>query len=114
MNADANTINEEVKDILGELSQGFWYAGWLTDIEYAVFDLLMNPSIYFTMPMSITAKDAKALLGKLVRMTLLNGWWPRVDYDKDEFFRVPVERIKNTKNISDADYERMLAYWDRY
>jgi hypothetical protein len=107
-------INEEVKDILGELSQGFWYAGWLNDIDYAVFDLLMKPSDYFSIPMSITAKDAKKLLGRLVRLTLLDGWWPCIDYTKDKFFRVPVERIKSKKNISDADYERMLAYWDRY
>ena len=114
MAEDANAINEEVKDILGELSQGFWYAGWLADIEDSVFELLMNPSFYFDGSMSILAKDAKELLGRLVRITLLNGWWPRVDYDSDEFFRVPVDRIKSMKNISDADYERMLAYWGRY
>lgn len=114
MTEDMNATNEEVKDILGELSQGFWYAGWLADIEDNVFDILMSPSDYFDMSMSITANDAKELLGLLVRKTLLNGWWPRVDYDKAEFFRIPVERIKAKKNISDADYERMLAYWDRY
>lgn len=114
MTEDASVINEEVKYILGDLSQGFWYAGWLADIEDSVFELLMSPRVYFEMSMSITAKDAKELLGRLVRITLLEGWWPRVDYDNDEFFRVPVDRIKNKKNISDADYERMLAYWRRY
>lgn len=114
MAEDINATNEEVKDILGELSQGFWYAGWLSDIEDHVFDILMDPSFYFDGSMSILAKDAKALLGSLVRKTLIEGWWPRVDYDKGEFFRVPVGRIKNKKNISDADYDKMLAYWDRY
>jgi hypothetical protein len=33
MAEDINATNEEVKDILGELSQGFWYAGWLSDIK---------------------------------------------------------------------------------
>lgn len=114
MTEDIDKVNEEVKDILAELSQGFWYAGWLSDIEEHVFDILMDPSFYFDGSMSILAKDAKKLLGRLVRLTLRDGWWPRVDYDKDEFFRVPLDRIKIKKNISEADYEKMLAYWDRY
>lgn len=114
MTEDANEVNEEVQDILVELSQGFWYAGWLANIEDQVFDLLMNPTAYFDMSMSITDKTARKLLGSLVRKTLLDGWWPRVDYENDLFFRVPVDRIKSKKNISDADYDKMLAYWDRY
>lgn len=114
MAEDANEVNEEVQDILIELSQGFWYAGWLANIEDNVLDLLMNPAAYFDMSMSITDKKARELLGSLVRKTLLDGWWPRVDYENDLFFRVPVDRIKNKKNISDADYDKMLSYWDRY
>lgn len=114
MTENTHEIDEEVKDILGQLSQGIWYAGWLTDIEYAVFDVLMKPKVYLTMPMSITDKDAKKLLGRLARITLRDGWWPRVDYDKNEFFRVPIDRIKSKKNISDAHFDKMLAYWDRY
>jgi len=90
-----------LRDYMSELSEEAWYAGWQTDLEYALCDAVEHgPRCYGRL--DVTDRH----IAKLRELSLACGGWIRFADDAPEEEFVPLDAWKHLTAARAADPSR--------
>src|SRR5690348_8549344 len=90
-----------LRDYMSELSEEAYYAGWMTDLEYALWDAVEHgPRSYGRLELT------QEHLGKLRELSAACGGWIRFPEDAAEEEFVPLETWKRIADDRRADPSR--------
>lgn len=83
------TEKVEVEDLLGDISAGVWAAGWLSQIDADVWQMVHDQERLTDVTSEnhpyCTAAELAGWLARLHALTIDRGWWPIYDRDGDDY-----------------------------
>jgi hypothetical protein len=86
-----------IADFMSEISEEAWCAGWMSGLEYALWDALINgPQEYGWLKLSVR------IIEKLKELSANCGGWIIFDDSKEEVF-VPLDERQKLYHLKSAE-----------